>query len=131
MKTARIFFGSPARAGILILAAAWLMPTQASAHAHLTKSVPAQRATVFEAPSRVQLWFDEGVEAKFCTVSVVDAAGKMVDSGDLQPGPADRKFLSIGLGKLGAGVYTVKYRVLSVDGHVTENNFTFTIRERQ
>jgi methionine-rich copper-binding protein CopC len=114
-----------------MLAAAGLAPTQASAHAHLTKSLPAQRATVFEAPSRVQLWFNEGVEAKFCTVSVVDAAGKTVDSGDLQPAPDDREFLSIGLGTLGAGVYTVKYRVLSVDGHVTEDNFTFTIRERQ
>jgi methionine-rich copper-binding protein CopC len=126
MKTGHAHF----LAGFLLLAVS-LAPTVAAAHAHLTKSVPAQRAAVFEAPSRVQLWFDEGVEAKFCTVSVVDAAGKPVDSGDLQPSPDDRKFLSIGLGKLGAGIYTVKYRVLSVDGHVTESNFPFTIREHQ
>jgi methionine-rich copper-binding protein CopC len=131
MKIAHGVFGPLSFAGILLLAMSWLVPTQASAHAHLTKSVPAQRATAFEAPPRVQLWFDEGVEAKFCTVSVVDAGGKSVDSGDLQPSPDDRKFLSIGLGRLGAGIYTVKYRVLSVDGHVTESNFPFTIRERQ
>jgi methionine-rich copper-binding protein CopC len=131
MTTARVFFGRLSFAAILTLMAFALAPSKASAHAHLTKSVPAQRATVFEAPPRVQLWFDEGVEAKFCTVSVVDAGGKSVDSGDLQPSADDRKFLSIGLGKLGAGVYTVKYRVLSVDGHVTESSFPFTIRERQ
>jgi methionine-rich copper-binding protein CopC len=128
MKTARIIFGS-LWAGILMLTA--LAPIEASAHAYLTKSVPAQRAAVFEAPPRVELWFNERLESKFCSIAVTDAAGKSVDSGDLKPAPDDPKQLSIGLGKLGAGVYTVKFRVLSVDGHVVESNFTFTVRDRQ
>jgi methionine-rich copper-binding protein CopC len=36
--------------------------------------------------------------------------------------------LSIGVPALPAGVYTVKYRVLSVDGHIVEAEFAFTVR---
>jgi hypothetical protein len=27
-----------------------------------------------------------------------------------------------------SGLYTVKYRVLSVDGHIVDNRFTFTVK---
>jgi methionine-rich copper-binding protein CopC len=36
--------------------------------------------------------------------------------------------LSVGLRPLPAGTYTVRYRVLSVDGHVVEGEFPFTLR---
>jgi methionine-rich copper-binding protein CopC len=36
--------------------------------------------------------------------------------------------MSVGVPPLPAGPYTVKYRVLSVDGHVVEAQFNFTVR---
>jgi methionine-rich copper-binding protein CopC len=42
--------------------------------------------------------------------------------------PEDPKLLSVGLPALVPGTYTVKYRVLSVDGHVVESQFSFTLR---
>jgi methionine-rich copper-binding protein CopC len=34
----------------------------------------------------------------------------------------------VGLRRLTPGTYTVRFRVLSVDGHVVENEFPFTLR---
>jgi methionine-rich copper-binding protein CopC len=34
----------------------------------------------------------------------------------------------VGVVDLGPDVYTVRYRVVSVDGHVVEAQFTFTVR---
>lgn len=106
----------------------WLAPAPAYAHAYLVKAQPAQRAVVFAPPQSVQLWFNERLEAAFCTLQVVDAADKAVDKGDMQVAPDDAKHLSVGLNPLSPGVYTVKFRVLSVDGHVVTNQFSFTVR---
>jgi methionine-rich copper-binding protein CopC len=38
--------------------------------------------------------------------------------------------LSVSLPALSPGTYTVRYRVLSVDGHVVEGEFPFAVRGR-
>lgn len=114
-----------------MLTLASLAPAGAWAHAYLVKAIPAQRAVLYAAPARVQLWFNERLEPRFCSVAVTDAAGKSVDQADLQVPAGDPRQLSIGLAPLAAGTYTVKYRVLSVDGHVMEGRFTFTVREHR
>lgn len=115
----------------LFCAALCLAPANALAHAYLVKAVPAQRAVVFVAPDHIDLWFNERLEAAFCTLQVFDATEKPVDKGDMQVAKDDPKHLSVGLNPLSAGVYTVKFRVLSVDGHVVTNQFSFTIREKR
>jgi methionine-rich copper-binding protein CopC len=103
--------------------------TTAFAHAYLVKSVPAGRATLFSSPEKILLWFNERLEAKYSYASVLDAEGKRVDANDAQVSAEDPKQLSIGVKKLPPGRYTVNFRVLSVDGHVVERSFPFTIRE--
>jgi methionine-rich copper-binding protein CopC len=105
-----------------------LLPTSVWSHAGLVKSVPARRAVLSKAPARVQLWFTERLEARFCHVSVWNAAEQQVDSADVRLQPEDPKLLSVGLPTLAPGTYTVKYRVLSVDGHIVESQFSFTLR---
>jgi methionine-rich copper-binding protein CopC len=105
-----------------------LLPTSGWSHAGLVKSVPARRAVLSQAPARVQLWFTERLEARFCHVSVWNATEQQIDSADMRLGPDDPKLLSVGLPALAPGIYTVKYRVLSVDGHVVESQFSFTLR---
>ncbi len=116
--------------GVVVLIAL-LIPAGARAHAYLVKAVPAQRAVVFAAPSRVQLYFNERLEPKFCTLSVLDAKGNAVHAGDAIVGAEDPKQLAVGLKPLGSGVYTVRFRVLSVDGHVVADQYIFTVRERR
>lgn len=100
----------------------------ASAHAYLVKATPAQRAVLFSAPSRVDLWFNERLEAAFCSLQVLDQADKAVDKGDMHVEKDDPKHMSVGLNPLPPGAYKVKFRVLSVDGHVVNNEFSFTVR---
>ena len=105
-----------------------LLPTSVWSHAGLVKSVPARRAVLSKAPARVQLWFTERLEARFCHVSVWNATEQQVDNVDVRLEPEDPRLLSVGLSALAPGTYTVKYRVLSVDGHVVESQFSFTLR---
>lgn len=116
------------RWGLSLFVMLWLAPGPALAHAYLVKASPAQRAALFSLPQRVDLWFNERLEAPFCKLQVFDAAGKAVDKNDMHVAPADPKHLSIGLNPLAPGIYTVKFRVLSVDGHVVNDEFSFTVR---
>jgi methionine-rich copper-binding protein CopC len=100
----------------------------AGAHASLVRSTPAHRAELGQMPERVQLWFNERLEPAYSTVSVWNEAGAQVDSGDVTVGPDDPRRLSVTVETRQSGLYTVKYRVLSVDGHIVDNRFTFTVR---
>lgn len=114
--------------GLLVLIL--VVPTGSWAHAYLVKSSPARRAVLSNSPSQVVLWFNEQLEAQFSQLSVWNNQGGRLDSGDVQVAADDPKKLSVSLPALPAGTYTVKFRVLSVDGHIAEAEFPFTIRAR-
>ena len=118
---------SRARLLALLAAAVALVPATAAAHAALVRSSPAARAILPDSPVRVELWFNERLEAAYATVSVWSGAGLRVDRQDVRVGPDDGKRLSVGVFTLRPGVYTVRYRVLAVDGHVNESSFVFTV----
>jgi methionine-rich copper-binding protein CopC len=103
-------------------------PAPAWSHAYLVRSTPVVRAVVGRAPERVQLWFNERLEPAYSRVSVWTGAGERVDAGDVQVAPTEPTRLSVGVPPLPAGAYIVKYRVLSVDGHVVEAQFGFVVR---
>jgi methionine-rich copper-binding protein CopC len=112
----------------LSLLAVMALPDVAGSHAFLVKSIPARRAHLLRPPNRVQLWFNERLEPAYSTLSVTDANGKRVDSQDVKVGPEDPKLLSVPLPMLAPGTYTIRFRVLSVDGHVVESEYPFTVR---
>lgn len=113
---------------VLILVTA--LPLNASAHAALVKSSPARGTTLLQHPQRVELVFSERLEPAYSTVEVVDAANQQVDLRDGSLSPADSRRLTVSLPPLTAGKYTVRFRVLSVDGHVVQSEFPFTIAPR-
>jgi copper resistance protein C len=117
------------RSGLLIVLL--MVPITSWGHAYLVKSSPARRAVLSTPPARIVLWFNERLEAQFSQLSVWNAEGQQVDGGNVQVGPDDGKRLSVDVPALPTGSYTVKYRVLSVDGHVVEAEFPFTVRSRQ
>jgi hypothetical protein len=105
-----------------------LPPLVASAHALLDKSEPARRATLAKAPAVVRLWFNERLEPAFSSLDVVDAVGRPVTSQAARVSAQDAKLLELALPALAPGVYTVRYKVLSVDGHTVKASFTFTVK---
>jgi methionine-rich copper-binding protein CopC len=110
------------------LAALLLFAASGDAHALLVRSAPAARAAVATAPDRVLLWFNERLEPAYSSASVWSAAGTQVDRQDARVESDDPKRLSVTLAPLSPGAYTVRYRVLSVDGHIVESSFPFTVR---
>lgn len=104
-----------------------LAPRAARGHASLARSIPARRAVLMRAPERVQLWFSEPLEPRFCRLSVWTADGRQVDQGDLALEPDEPRRLSVGLPSLPPGRYLVRFRVLSIDGHVVEESYPFTV----
>jgi methionine-rich copper-binding protein CopC len=105
-------------------------PGTSEAHAALVSSVPAARATVTAPPPRVVLTFNERLEPAYARVSVWDLAGAQVDLKDGAVDPGNPKVLGVSLLPLAPGRYTVRYRVLSVDGHLVEAAFPFTVGTR-
>ena len=76
-------------------------------------------------PPEVRLWFSQELEPAFSTLSVQDSSGKRVDKGDAK---VTQDTMQISVPALAPGRYTVRWRALSVDTHVTEGDFTFEVQ---
>jgi copper resistance protein C len=112
---------------LLLVAALLAAPGAALAHAFLDRAVPAVGGKVHGQPAEVRLQFSQPLEPAFSTVRVLDAGGKQVDRKDKRLDPADASLLKVSLPPLAPGVYRVVWRVLSVDTHVTEGDYTFEV----
>jgi copper resistance protein C len=97
------------------------------AHAFLDHSQPRVGSVVPSAPQQVRIWFTQELEPAFSTAQVTDASGKRADAGAAHVDAHDSLLLEVPLAKLGPGEYTVTWRAVSVDTHVTQGHFTFRI----
>jgi copper resistance protein C len=100
---------------------------QLEAHAFLKDAQPGVGSTVQTSPSEVRVRFTENIEPAFSSIQVLDASGKEVDKRDLHLDRSDHALLHVSLRRLGAGIYKVVWRVVSVDTHVTNGSFTFQV----
>lgn len=100
----------------------------ALAHSMLVKAEPPRRAVLTKSPSQVRLWFNEKIEGDYASLVVLDDKKQSIS--DVKPTLAsdDPKSIILPLPELLPGKYTIKFRVLSVDGHVVESSFDFTVK---
>ena len=110
-----------------VAAAALTLPAAAWAHAALLHTVPVASGTVNTAPPEVQLTYSEPIEPRFAIVSVTDAAGRQVTSGQPASAPGSPQTLVTPLRKVPEGWYLVFWRVISADGHPVRGVFTFAV----
>jgi copper resistance protein C len=99
----------------------------AQAHAFLDHAEPRVGSVVKVAPSELRLWFSEQIEPAFSSIKVLDSAGRRVDKGDVHVDSAQREVLGVSLQPISAGAYTVQWRAVSVDTHVTNGSFGFRV----
>jgi methionine-rich copper-binding protein CopC len=97
---------------------------EAGAHAFLDHAEPRVGNKVASPPHEVTLWFTQKLEPAFSNVTVTNAAGQRVDTG--KPRVSGNQ-MSVSLRSGAAGTYHVTWRVLSVDTHTTDGNFTFEV----
>ena len=99
------------------------LATPANAHSDLEKSNPRPNSQVKESPGSVALTFNEKIAANGNGIVVTDSAGTRFDQG-----------IAIVIGDTvkqrvkeitAPGRYTVRYRVVSADGHVVSSKYSF------
>jgi methionine-rich copper-binding protein CopC len=102
----------------------------ASAHAALESTVPAKGAIVSKTTSQVSMLFGEDILVikgkNPNSISVTDSHGKKVSIGVAVV--SGTKISNRLKSPLATGKYTVKYRVVSADGHVVSGSYTFTVK---
>lgn len=106
-----------------------LFAAPALAHAELIGSRPADGARLASPPHRVTLHFDEAVVIdQLAAVRVTDRDGRRVDTGDLYNPHGDEALVAVRLERgVGRGTFTVRYRLLSDDGHPVTGSLRFVV----
>jgi methionine-rich copper-binding protein CopC len=114
---------------IVVIVAALIAasPSAALAHAMLDHAMPPVGSSQATAPREVVLTFTEDLEPAFSTIEVRSESGASVSSGKAQVDGKQRTQLRVPLKPLGPGSYKVVWRVLSVDTHRTQGDFTFRV----
>jgi methionine-rich copper-binding protein CopC len=116
--------------GVAMLMAMCVHAAPALAHSMLVKAEPPRRAVLAKTPTQVKLWFNEELEGEYASLVVLDAEKHPVTEIKPQLTPDDPKSIVLPLPELMPGKYFVKFRVLSVDGHVVESSFDFTVKSK-
>ncbi len=119
--------------GLLLIAGLFFLGSQAAhAHGFLLRSIPQDRSVEARSPSRVQLWFSEGLEPRFSSLTVSNQAGQRVDLGDGGVAPGNRSQLSARLPpNLPDGAYIATMRVaFSSDGHISTDTLVFWVGQQ-
>ncbi len=111
-----------------VLAATLALPSSASAHAYLVRTVPAASGVLDTPPPSVQLTYDEAVEPRFAVISVTDAVGRQETTAPPRRSQANPDTLIVPLRRhLPEGWYLIYWRAISVDGHPVQGAFTYAV----
>ena len=114
--------------GVVMALAMGVQVAPAMAHAALVKTEPPRRALLAKAPAEVRLWFNEDIESAYASLVVLDTGKNPVTEVTPHLAPDDQKSLVLPLPELTPGKYSVRFRVLSLDGHVIQSSFDFTVK---
>ena len=112
---------------ILLMAGLLIVPQVVWSHAILIDSVPSHDATLDEAPQTILLKFNAALEHVITKVFLIDQNKEETTLEKVEESQADR--IKVRVPSLSPGVYTVLYKVLARDGHVTEGSIRFTLRD--
>lgn len=110
---------------LAILLVIWAcLPSFVSAHAYIYQSSPLSNAVLDSSPSEIKLTFTEKIDTKLSSITLENSAGKEVKGTLSNDGDQTLIFT---VPKLEEGVYKVRWQVLSLDTHVTDGSFQFSI----
>jgi copper resistance protein C len=109
--------------GLALLA---VLPVILSAHLDVVKTMPADRSTVADAPSRVQIWFSQQPSSRVSRLDMKGPGGD-VPLGGIEINREDRSIAAPVGRTLAPGSYEVSWRTAGDDGHVMRGTFTFTL----
>lgn len=112
---------------IIILSFAFFQTEPAYAHSTLLETEPAARVLIENPPSVLKLRFNEPIEHDLAIVTIYDWNAKPVFTGNPDDDIKRSSLLEFSLPKLKQGTYTVKWNVISADGHPASGSYAFAI----
>lgn len=113
----------------LVVAFAGIVTADLEAHAGLRFSSPMEGAALGDAPAAIQLTMGERPEVSLSSIQVADVSGVTYEVGRPVAVSDNPLSIAIPVRRLGTGVYTVRWRVVSaVDGHATAGAYAFGVR---
>ncbi|PMS15190.1 copper resistance protein [Trinickia dabaoshanensis] len=110
-------------AALLLACSQW-----ASAHAHPKQQTPGAGQSVGTDTKQVSIEFDDALEPAFSSIKVTDATGADSTNGKSGVDPNDKKHMTVALGTLKPGVYTVAWVAVAADGHRTQGHYAFVVK---
>ena len=102
-----------------------VFPQFAWGHAVLIESDPPHEATLHKAPQTFLLRFNAALEQVITQVYLIDLNKNETPLEKVEDSKADQ--IVVRIPPLSPGVYTILYKVLARDGHVTEGKVLFTL----
>jgi len=113
-----------ARLIVLVVCAALAAPAAAWAHGNFVRTVPADRSVLARAPAHVLVYLDDDVRVAPGNAAVRNGGGSILDGKPSTHG----KMLELPLrAKLGRGDYSVRWSVVSDDGHIVQGVLAFGV----
>jgi copper resistance protein C len=102
--------------------------SRAGAHAFLEQATPPVGGTVSTPPTEIGLRFSEAIEPAFSHITLATKAGDAVEIGAVSLDPDSTRLVAAVRSALAPGVYKVSWRVVSVDTHSTQGDYTFEVK---
>jgi copper transport protein len=117
--------------GILIISIVFILSFPLSAHAHsaLKNAQPLENEVLESSPSKVELWFKDPVVVHSDSIIVTDSKGDEFQNGYPHVDPQDPGHITVLLKELPAGQYAVKINVITPDGYVFKDSYTFVVKK--
>jgi copper transport protein len=111
---------------LLVLLAGLSLPSGAFGHASLEHPSPGYRERIASSPPAVVLRFDQVVTAFSDSIIVLDSQGHVLS--DQAGSTANGRAVLAPVRELPRGAYTVRWHILSSDGHPVTGVYTFGVR---
>ena len=111
---------------VVTLLAATVARAMPRPHATLLSSEPAAGATLIVAPSRIRLLFSEPIEAAMSGATIEGANGSRIALA-VAADPHDVHALVASVPALQPGIHSVRWHIVSADGHRVDGRFSFTV----
>jgi methionine-rich copper-binding protein CopC len=107
-----------------------LLPNSAEAHAGVVSTFPSQDEVVTVMPTEIKIVFSEELmtitDKEINTISLIHFDGPPVEINDVRVSGATLS-ANVPSGDYESGIYKVRYRIVSADGHKVSDSFTFSL----
>lgn len=122
--TCRAIAGTSLLVALGVLAASPLL-----AHLAVSKTAPANGATLEKAPGQVQVWFTQPPSERVSQLEL-HGPGGAISLGEVQVNRDERTISAAVPASLDPGGYEVRWRTAGNDGHVMRGTFSFSVKSK-